>query len=404
VRRLLCVMTILGVGLAGAVVAAGPAWAATAITNPAAEPFTVPGTAGSPNPFTITATGFTAGSNIFVEQCDRVAPTTVGWDPSVNCDLGSSPAAATADGTGAVTFDSADLNHAFHPFKGASPQGIFNCLSLNDPSPNNGLPDFRTCKIRVSTNNSMATADQVFRTLVLPDDPGTPPPPPLRIGIGNVGVLEGASGTRAATFTVSLSRTSAAPVTVDFATVAGTATAGSDFTARTGTLTIPAGSTSGIIAIQVKGDTTTEPNETFKVHLTNATGGAGIKRGNGTATILNDDPPKPGIRVGVGNAAVLEGNSSSRSLRFTVSISEKTTKVVKVHYATSGGTATAGTDYTAASGTATIPVGKTAVTFNVKVKGDTTAEPTETFQVKLTSPTNATISRPTGTGSILDDD
>src|SRR6478752_4596952 len=134
-------MTILGVGLAGAVVAAGPAWAATAIASPAAEPFTVPGTAGSPNPFTITATGFTAGSNIFVEQCDGVAPTTVGWDPSVNCDLGSSPAAATADGTGAVTFDSADLNHAFHPFKGASPQGIFNCLSLNDPSANNGLPD-----------------------------------------------------------------------------------------------------------------------------------------------------------------------------------------------------------------------------------------------------------------------
>ena len=310
-RRLVCVMTILGVGLAGAVVAAGPAGAATSITTPSTNPFAVPGTAGSPNPFTVSASGFAASASVFIEQCDGVSPTSVGWDPTINCDLGTSPAAALADGSGNVTFAAADANHAFHPFKGASPQGLFNCLSLNDPSPNNGLLDHRTCTVRVSTNNSAATADQVFLTMVLPDDPSTVPPPPLRIGIGNVSVLEGNAKTRAATFTVSLSRKSVLPVTVDYATVAGTATAGSDFTARTGQhLTIAAGSTSAAIAVQVKGDGTTEPNETFKVHLSNPTSGAGIKRGNGTATILNDDPPRSGIRVGIGNASLLEGNSA----------------------------------------------------------------------------------------------
>ena len=78
------------------------------------------------------------------------------------------PAPALADASGNVTFPAADPNHAFHPFKGASPQGLFNCLAPTRPSPANGLPDFTNCQFRVSTNNSAGTSDQVFLTMTLP--------------------------------------------------------------------------------------------------------------------------------------------------------------------------------------------------------------------------------------------
>lgn len=404
VRKLLRVTTLIGVSLAGIVVTAAPASAATSITAPSSNPFVVPkDVGGNPVPFTVSAAGFAPTSNVFVEQCDGVATTAVGWDPTTNCDLGSSPAAAIADGSGNVTFDSTDVNHTFHPFKGSSPQGLFNCLSLNDPSPNNGLTDYRNCKLRVSTNNSAATADQVFVQLILPDAPGTVVPPPARLAIAPANVLEGTSATRALTFTATISRPSTLPVTFSYRTVAGTAKAGTDFVAKTGQVTIPAGVTSAPIAIQVKGDATPEPNETFKVRLSNASG-AGIKAGIATGTILNDDPPKPGLRVGIGNASVYEGNTGRRNLRFTVSLSDKSPQSVRVHYATIAGTATAVTDFLARSANVTIPAGKTSAVVMIPIVGDATVEPNEVFAVKLTNPIRALIGRANGTGNILKDD
>jgi Calx-beta domain len=404
VRKLLRVTTLVGVSLAGIVVSAGPASAATSITNPSSNPFVVPKDAGgNPVPFTVSAAGFVPSSNVFVEQCDGVASTAVGWDPTTNCDLGSSPAAAIADGSGNVTFDSTDVNHTFHPFKGSSPQGLFNCLSVNDPSPNNGLTDYRNCKLRVSTNNSAATADQVFLQLVLPDAPGTVVPPPARLAIAPANVLEGSSSTRALTFTATISRPSALAVTFSYATVAGTAHAGTDFVAKTGQVSIPAGVTSAVIPIQVKGDTAVEPNEIFKVRLSNASG-ASIKAGLAAGTILNDDPPKAGLRVGIGNASVYEGNTGRRNLRFTVSLSDKSTQSVRVHYATTAGSATAGTDFIAKSANLTIPAGKTWAVVTIAIVGDSTVEPNEVFAVKLTSPLRALIGRANATGNILKDD
>jgi hypothetical protein len=77
---------------------------------------------------------------------------------------------------------------------------------------------------------------------------------------------------------------------------------------------------------------------------------------------------------------------------------------VTVQYATTGGTATAGGDYTATSGTLTIPAGSTSSTIAVPILGDATIEPDETFMVNLSVPTNATIGTGTGTGTILNDD
>jgi Calx-beta domain len=404
VRKLLRVTTLIGVSLAGLAVGVSPASAATSITTPSTKPFIVgKDSGGNPVPFTVSASGFAPTSNVFIEQCDGVAITAVGWDPTTNCDLGSSPAAAIADGSGHVTFDMTDPNHALHPFKGSSPQGIFNCLSLNDPSPNNGLTDYRTCKIRVSTNNSASTSDQVFLPIILPDAPDTVVPPPVRLAIAATSALEGTSGNRALTFTATISRPSLLPVTFSYQTVSGTAKAGKDFVARTGQVTIRPGVTSAPIAIQIKGDAVTEPSETFKVHLSHANG-AGIKAGNATGTILNDDPPKPGLRVGIGNSSVFEGNTGRRNLRFTVSLSAKSTRSVRVKYATVAGTAAATTDFIAKSGTVTIGAGKTSGLVTIPIVGDSTVEPNETFRVRLSNPVRAVIGRTNGTGNILKDD
>ena len=161
-RRIVAILLTMVCGVAVLAFSPSPAFAAT-ITTPSGNPFTVPGDAGgNPVPFTVGASGYTPDAGVFVEQCDGTPSTAVGWDPTTNCDLGSSPASSLADASGNVTFNAADLNHAFHPFKGPSPQGLFNCLSPNQASPANGLPDFKNCQLRVSSNNSAATADQVF--------------------------------------------------------------------------------------------------------------------------------------------------------------------------------------------------------------------------------------------------
>ncbi len=219
------------------------------------------------------------------------------------------------------------------------------------------------------------------------------------LSIGNATVTEGNTGTANAVFTVSLSTASSQTVTVRYATANGTATAGSDYTAVSGTLTFAPGQLTRTIAVPVLGDTVVEPNETFVVNLTSPTN-ATLSDSQGTGTILNNDGPV----LSIGNATVTEGNTGTTNAVFTVSLSTASSQTVTVRYATANGTATAGSDYTAISGTLTFTPGQLTRTIAVPVLGDTVVEPNETFVVNLTSPTNATLSDSQGTGTILNND
>jgi hypothetical protein len=228
------------------------------------------------------------------------------------------------------------------------------------------------------------------------------------VSIGNASVVEGNARTRYVRMTVSLNRKSTSPVTVQYATAAGTATAPSDFSAKAGTVTIPANGISTTITIPVKGDQTLEPNETFTVHLSNPTN-ATIFRATGSAQIRSDDKagaPTNAARLSIGNASVVEGDSTVRQLRFSVSLSTTKTTPVKVDYATSDGPAPAADsgDYTGKTGTVTIPAGQTSAVLQISVKANTTVEPTERFTLKLSNPEGASIQFGTATGSIHNDD
>ncbi len=122
----------------------------------------------------MTAHGFPPNTNVFVEQCDGTSTATPGWSPTINCDNLTSPAPVISTAGGVATFTKDDPNLGFTPFKGESPGGLFNCLSLHDASPNNGVPDFRNCTVRVSTNNAAVTGDQVFLNILLPDGGAAP--------------------------------------------------------------------------------------------------------------------------------------------------------------------------------------------------------------------------------------
>lgn len=116
------------------------------------------------------------------------------------------------------------------------------------------------------------------------------------ISIGDVSLPEGDSGTTPFGFAVSLDGPAAVDVTVDYATVDGTALAGdgpngNDYEARSGTLTIPMGETVVTATVQVNGDTIPEPSERFHVVLSNPTEGYALDEiaTTGTGEILSDD-------------------------------------------------------------------------------------------------------------------
>ena len=155
------------VGLLAFVLVAGAPDAAPAIAEPTASPYQVTLDAqGKPAPFTIAVAGFPAGSLVYVEQCDPQPTSTPDWAPTRNCDIGTSPAPAIVDPNGRARFVAGDLNHSFQPFVGLGPQGLFSCLTPDAKSPKSGLPEYRSCQVRVSSNNNQSTADQVFLPIV----------------------------------------------------------------------------------------------------------------------------------------------------------------------------------------------------------------------------------------------
>jgi hypothetical protein len=218
--------------------------------------------------------------------------------------------------------------------------------------------------------------------------------PPL--SVGDATVTEGNSGATTAAFTVTLSHASSEPVLVDFATASGTAHAGSDFVAVSGTLTFAPGETSQTINVAVHGDTLIEWNENFTVLLSNARGAA-ITDPQATGTIVSDETGPGELRIT--DVTVIEGDAGTAEAVFTVTLSAPLGQTVTVDYATADGTALAVThDYLPVSATLSFAPGETSKTVSVTILDDSLFEPDETFSVQLSNP------RPIGALIVLADD
>ncbi|ACB54626.1 hypothetical protein cce_5280 (plasmid) [Crocosphaera subtropica ATCC 51142] len=228
------------------------------------------------------------------------------------------------------------------------------------------------------------------------------------ISIDNVTQSEGNNGTTPFTFTVTLNNEVDTGLSVDFATANGSATvANNDYQATNGTLNFTgnAGETQ-TITVDVVGDTTVEPDETFVVNLNNLQANGRniiLSDSQGIGTIENDD----GANLSITNVNLVEGDNGTQQFVFSVTLSNTISGGATVDFTTADNTATTtDNDYTATSGTLTFSGNAGEVeTITVDVIGDTEVELNETFLVNLSNASSGvTIADGQGTGTIVNDD
>jgi endoglucanase len=278
---------------------------------------------------------------------------------------------------------------------------VENHYVIRNPSWNGTVGPNGTASFGFQANNT-GSVPQPTGYIVNGQAIGTSPEPTLpNLALADMSVMEGNAGSKEALVTVSLSMSSTEAVTVNYATANGTAQAGSDYVAKSGTLTFAPGETSKTIAVSVIGDTAVEANETFLLNLSSPTKAA-LADGQSVVTITNDDAPAPALSVS--DVSVTEGQSGMTNAVFTVSLSAASSAPVAVSYTTVDGTASAGSDYTAKSGTLSFAPGETTKTVAVSVIGDLLSEANEAFRFNLSGASGATIAKAQGTGAILNDD
>ena len=224
-----------------------------------------------------------------------------------------------------------------------------------------------------------------------------------RISVGDVILDEGNTDSREAVFTVLLSAPATSVVTVQYATADGTAAAGIDYTPASGTLTFAVGNDAAEVRVAVVGDAAVESDETFYLTLSSPSG-ATLETAAATATILNDDATVELPEISMAGATVTEGGTGTTNAAFTVKLSRAGAAPITVSYTTVDGSAVAGSDYIAASGTLLFSAGQTQKTVNVTVLGDSQVESDEYFGLRLSAPSGATLATLTANGRILNDD
>jgi len=229
--------------------------------------------------------------------------------------------------------------------------------------------------------------------LLTPVESGTPV-----VSIGDASVAEGHSGTAATTLTVSLSTFASQPVSVSYTTANGSAAAG-DYQAASGTVTFAAGETSKTITVRASGDRVGEPNEIFSVNIGLTGGDAVLGDGQGTVTIVDDEP-----RIDITSVSKNEGNSGNTPFSFTVTLSAASSAAITVNFTTADGSAKAVEDYVAQGGTLTFSAGQTSKTVTVTVKGDRKSEWQEVFYVNLSGASGGLLANNQGTGVVRNDD
>lgn len=232
------------------------------------------------------------------------------------------------------------------------------------------------------TNATLANAQGAGT--ILDDDGPT-------ISIADLSVIEGNTGSTNANFTVTLSGPSVQDILVVYSTFNGTAVSGQDYQRVFGNvLSIPAGSTSVTATVRIVGDFLIEPDEQFLV-LLQSPQNATIADGQATGTIINDDSNGKLQFSSATYSATEDGGNAT----ITVARVDGATSIVTVDYATSDGTASAGSDYTASSGTLTFNQGETSKTFTIPISNDGVFEPDETVNLTLSNPTgSATLGTP----------
>jgi hypothetical protein len=193
-------------------------------------------------------------------------------------------------------------------------------------------------------------------------------------------------------FTVSLPMglTTTEDVTVNY-TIAGTATAGADYVALTGSVIIPLGMNSAPVLVDVIDDAAVEGAETVIVTVTGGSSASFTFTANpasNKATVTITDNDVAAVPRVISIIKTQDASEPATNGNFTVSLDAAVTENMTVNY-TIAGTATAGTDYTALTGSVIILSGQTSAPIAVNVIDDIVVEGNETVVVTVTGGTSA---------------
>lgn len=199
-------------------------------------------------------------------------------------------------------------------------------------------------------------------------------------------------------------------LSINYSSVNGTATAGSDYTAVSGSLVFADGETTKTILLPIANDGVTEPDETLRIFLTGYTDLETLGFSPVTTVTIQDN----NTQLYIFSTTVLfeppgfidfpEGDSGTTNRTVFFRLSAQTSRTVSVDFNSQGSTATSGVDFGAVNGTLTFAPTVTKRTVTVPIIGDTLDEPNETFAIVLSNPVNAALAQTFATVRILDDD
>ena len=204
-----------------------------------------------------------------------------------------------------------------------------------------------------------------------------------------------------ATFVIRLDAPTTLPVTVDYATANSTASYLSDYVYTSGKLTFAPGETVKTVSVQLRDDFDREGPEVFTMNLSGPSNNVNIARASAAATIIDNDAPSGAPVASINDLVVDEADGTAN---FVVTFDKPSTGVVSIDYATQDGTALAGQDYVAQSGTLKFAPGETAKTVKVQLINDSDPEGAEAFGLKLSNLVGATALDPVGTAVIAAND
>ena len=220
----------------------------------------------------------------------------------------------------------------------------------------------------------------------------------IQFSAANYNVLEDVGN---ATITVIRTGGSKGTLSVNYSSADITALAGSDYTAVSGGLVFAEGELSKTFTIPVNNDGISEPDETLRLALSGFTNveTMGV---HSTATVTIQDASTP-LVLTMDSIDVVEGNSGTTNAVVTASLSAATGRTVTANFGPASITATSGVDFTPVFGSLSFAPGVTAQTISVPIIGDVLNEASETFQIFLTSPTNASVANASLVRIINDD-
>ncbi|QJD78872.1 putative Ig domain-containing protein [Spirosoma rhododendri] len=355
---------------------------------------------------------YTSGANITISPTTSTTYTLVNVTDANAC-------AATVSGSAQVTVNqpptTANAGTAQTIFTGQSAT-----LAANTPTTGTGMWSVTSGPSTAASQFSSITSPTAtfapaggmgsyVLTWTISNAPCTPSASNVTITVSNPTVnlsVSSNSGSEADKTAITVTAMAAAPVvgdqTVSLA-VTGTGITSGDYVLSSNTITILNGQTAGSVTFTVVDDNAVEGTETATLTISNPSSGVALGNTVAQNITITDNDVAPGLSIN--DVSMAEGNSGTTTFTFTISLAAPAPAGgVSFNYATANGTATAGTDYVATSGTGTIPEGSSTFAISVLVNGNTTFEADKTFFVDVANVTGATVSKGLGTGTIVNDD